>query len=149
MREPPKRRDEPIINGYMMREIVLGGLYAVAVCLWFLKSPVTTAMFATSARFMTAFFALFMFMGIFSSLTARTHKPNLLDNIAGNKAFIGIMGLVAAVQTLLVYIGGSLFRTTGLAPAQLVFVLLLASTAVLARVFRVIWYQWRGVSCGT
>jgi magnesium-transporting ATPase (P-type) len=106
-------------------------------------------MFSTPARFMTAFFALFMFMGIFSSLTARTHKANLLDHLAGNKAFIGIMGLVAVTQTALIYVGGTLFRTVGLAPAQLVFVLILASTALLARVFRVMWYQWRGMTCGT
>ena len=149
MREKPKRRDEPIINGYMKREILLGGLYAVAVCLWFLKSPFTSAMFASHARFMTAFFALFMFMGIFQSLNARTHRVNLADHLAGNKPFIGIMGLVALVQTALIYFGGSLFRAAGLTPAQLVFILLLASTALLARIFRAVWYEHKKISTGT
>ena len=148
MNQPPKKRDEPIINSYMYREIALGGLYAVLVCLWFLKSSVTHTLFNTPARFMTAFFALFMFMGIFSSLTARTHKANLLDHLAGNKPFIGIMGLVAAVQTGLIYFGGTIFRTSGLTFWQLTFVLLLASTAILVRTFRVIWYERSGKPCG-
>jgi magnesium-transporting ATPase (P-type) len=149
MREPPKRRDEPIVNRYMTREIVLSGIYAVAVCLWFLKSPVTQALFPGHARFMTAFFALFMFMGIFQSLNARTHRLNLLDHLAANKPFIGIMGLVAAVQTAIIYFGGTLFRANGLSVWQLIFVLVLASSALIARTFRVIWYENRGMRCGT
>jgi magnesium-transporting ATPase (P-type) len=129
----------------MKREIFLGGLYAIGVCLWFLKSPVTRELFPSQVRFMTAFFALFMFMGIFSSLTSRTVKVNLLDHIAANKAFIGIMGLVAAVQTLLIYFGGTVFRTAGLTFTQLMFVLFLASTAVLARTIRILWYEGRGI----
>ncbi|MCL2002516.1 MAG: calcium-translocating P-type ATPase, PMCA-type [Oscillospiraceae bacterium] len=149
MREPPKRRGEPIVNRYMAREIALSGVYGVGLCLWFLKSPVTAALFPSPARFMTAFFALFMFMGIFQSLSARTHKLNLMDHLAANKPFIGIMGLVAAVQTALVYVGGDLFRADGLSFWQLAFVLLLASTAMIARTFRVIWYQYRKMICGT
>jgi magnesium-transporting ATPase (P-type) len=149
MRQPPGRRDEHIINRYMLREIILGGMWAIAVCLWFLKSPVTNAMFATNAGFMTAFFALFMFMGIASSLAARTHKINLLDHLAANKPFVGIMGLVAAVQTFLIYFGGTIFRASGLSFWQLAFVLLLASTAIIARTFRVMWYEYRGLKCGT
>ncbi|MDR0293129.1 MAG: cation-translocating P-type ATPase [Oscillospiraceae bacterium] len=148
MREKPKRRDEPIINGYMRREIALGGLYAVAVCLWFLKSPVTAELFSGQAQFMTAFFALFMFMGIFQSLCARTHHVNLADHLAANKPFIGIMGLVAAAQTALIYTGGAVFRTAGLAPGQLIFVLLLASTAVFAHLLRIILYEQRGMAAG-
>jgi hypothetical protein len=106
-------------------------------------------MFAGTAGFMTAFFALFMFMGIASSLAARTHKVNLLDHLAANKAFVGIMGLVAAVQTFLIYFGGSIFRASGLSFWQLVFILLLASTAILARTFRVMWYERAGMKCGT
>jgi magnesium-transporting ATPase (P-type) len=149
MREPPKRRDEPIVNRYMAREIILSGIYGVAVCLWFLNSEITQTLFPGPARFMTAFFALFMFMGIFQSLNARTHRLNLLDHLAANKPFIGIMGLVAAVQTSLIYFGGELFRTSGLGFWQLAFVLVLASTALLARTFRVIWYEKRKIKCGT
>jgi magnesium-transporting ATPase (P-type) len=149
MREPPKKRNESIVNRYMAREIILSGIYGVAMCLWFLKSQVTAALFPGHARFMTAFFALFMFMGIFQSLNARTHRLNLFDHLAANKPFLGIMGLVAAVQTALIYFGGTLFRANGLTAWQLIFVLFAASTAMLARSFRVIWYEHRGLSGGT
>jgi hypothetical protein len=59
------------------------------------------------------------------------------------------MGLVAAVQTIIIYYGGDLFRASGLGLWQLAFVLLLASTALIARTFRVIWYQKMEMKCGT
>ena len=151
MKEPPKRRDEPIINAYMWREILLGGLYATILCLWFLKSPATVRLYGdpTGLRFLTAFFSLFMFTGIFSSFCARTHRVNLLDHLSANKPFIAIMGLVSLVQLALIYMGGPVFRTNGLSLNQLVFTLLLASTAVLAHVIRKMWYQRRGWSMGT
>jgi magnesium-transporting ATPase (P-type) len=133
----------------MKREILLGGLFAVAVCLWFLKSPLTADVFDGQARFMTAFFALFMFMGIFSGLAARTHSFNLLDHISGNKPFVGIMGLVAVTQTALIYYGGSLFRTIGLSFWQLVFVLALAASAIIAHLIRKILYEKCGMTMGT
>lgn len=148
MREPPKTRTEPIINRYMWREITLGAFYTVALCLWFLKSSVTAELFG-EASFMTAFFALFMYTGIFTSLSARTHKFNLLDRLAGNKPFLFIMGLVATAQTALIYLGGAVFRTAGLRIPQLVFVLLLSSTAVAVHMIRTIVYEKRGLLSGT
>jgi calcium-translocating P-type ATPase len=151
MKEAPKPRNEPIINGYMWREIVLGGVYATILCLWFLTSSVPVRLYGepTGLRFLTAFFALFMFTGIFSSFCARTHKINLADRISANKPFIFIMGVVSAVQLGLIYAGGPVFRTNGLSLNQLVFVMLLASTAVLAHIFRKMWYERRGWSMGT
>jgi magnesium-transporting ATPase (P-type) len=148
MREPPKARAEPIINRYMWREITLGALYTVALCLWFLKSPVTAELFG-EASFMTAFFALFMYTGIFTGLTARTHKFNLFDRLAGNKPFLSIMGLVAAAQTAMIYFGGAAFRTAGLSLYQLTFVLFLSSTAIAAHLIRTIIYDRRGALTGT
>ena len=31
MKEPPKRRDEPILNGYMVSQILITGLFTVAL----------------------------------------------------------------------------------------------------------------------
>jgi magnesium-transporting ATPase (P-type) len=145
MREPPKARSEPIINRFMWREILLGAACTVAVGLWFLTSQVTAALFP-GGSLMTAFFALFMYTGICTSLTARTHKFNLLDRLAGNKPFIGIMGLVAFAQTAMIYFGGSVFRTAGLSLAQLVFVLALSCTAVAAHMIRLILFGGKNES---
>ena len=39
MKEPPKRKDEPILNKYMYSEILFTGLYSALLCIFFLKSP--------------------------------------------------------------------------------------------------------------
>ena len=151
MRERPKKRDEPIINPYMWREIAWGGLYAVCLSLWFLKSPFVAHLFQneTQLRFLTAFFALFMFTGIANSFCARTHHVNLLDHLAANKPFIAIMGFIILVQVILLYMGGPVFRTNGLSWHQFLFVLLLSASAVLAGLLRRLWYKLAKLPVGT
>lgn len=133
MREPPKRRDEPVLNRYMLHQILCMGLYTILLCVLFLKLPVFKTLFHYDTQpvyLMTAFFALFIFTGIFNSFNARTHRINLLSHLARNPSFIIIMTIVAVIQLLLIYYGGSLFRTAGLSPRALRSVLLLAFTVV-------------------
>ena len=85
---------------------------------------------------MTAFFALFIFCGIFNSFSARTHRLNLFAHLHKNPAFAFIMVLVAAVQLLLIYFGGTLFRTAGLTLSELRTVLLIAFLVVPADAIR-------------
>jgi magnesium-transporting ATPase (P-type) len=82
------------------------------------------------AYLLTAFFALFVFAGVFNSLNARTYRLNLLAYIERNKGFIGIMLTVSLLQILLIYFGGVVFRTTGLNMKELAVVLCLASTVI-------------------
>ena len=56
----------------------------------------------------------FIFIDIFNSFSARTNRLNLLSNITKNKVFLGIMLFIIIVQIILIYYGGTLFRTTGL-----------------------------------
>jgi calcium-translocating P-type ATPase len=150
MREKPKKRDEPIINSYMWREIVGGAVYSILICLWFLKSRFVGEIFPeNSLRLMTAFFALFMFTGIFNSFCARTHHMNLTDHIAGNKPFLLIMSVVTAVQIVILYFGGTVFRTNGLSPAEFIFVVALSSTTVAVHTLRKFIYEKTGFSTGT
>ena len=133
MREPPKKRDEPVLNRYMLNQIVCMGLFTVGLCVAFLKLDWFKPLFRYGADpiyLMTAFFALFIFTGIFNSFNARTHRVNLLAHLHRNPAFVGIMALVAAIQLLLIYYGGSLFRTAGLTPRELLTVLLIAFLVV-------------------
>ena len=139
MREPPKRRDEPVLNRYMLHQIVLMGLFTVALCVAFLKLPAVKLLFRYAndyIYFMTAFFALFIFTGIFNSFNARTHRLNLLAHIRGNPLFIFIMAMVAVVQLLLIYYGGSLFRTAGLTISELKTVLMIAFWVIPADLLR-------------
>ena len=37
MKEPPKRRDEPVLNKYMLNQILCMGLFTIALSVAFLK----------------------------------------------------------------------------------------------------------------
>lgn len=132
MHEPPKRRDERIINPYMKGHIAVSSIYATILCLLFLKSPLMTGHLNQNNTLyaMTAFFALFMFCAIFSSFSARTHRFNLLDGLADNRAFLWIMGLVTCIQLAILYFGGTVFRTVPLDFDDLITVILLAFTVI-------------------
>jgi calcium-translocating P-type ATPase len=132
MQEPPKKRNEPIINRYMWQQIITTSIYAAIVSLWFLTSPLIGSSLQGQSRayVMTCFFALFMFLAIFNSLNARTHEINLLSYISLNKQFIYIMLGVVAIQTMLIYFGGALFGTQPLHPKHLFLILAIAFTVV-------------------
>lgn len=133
MNEPPKRRDEPILNRYMINQVAVMGTYTVVLCTLFLKLDWTRNLFGFAADpiyFLTAFFALFIFCGIFNSFSTRTNRLNLFSHLRGNPSFIGIMLMVTTVQLGIVYFGGSLFRTAGLPFRELLLVLALAFSVV-------------------
>lgn len=85
---------------------------------------------------MTAFFALFIFAGVFNSFNARTYRINLFSHLRKNPLFLIIMTMVAVIQLLLIYYGGSLFRTAGLTLGELRTVLLIAFLVVPADCIR-------------
>ena len=131
MKEKPKRRNEPIINKYMFNQIISTGLYTTFLSLLFFKLPFFAAAFRNDERYLlTAFFALFIFAGVFNSLNARTHRINLLAHIRRNRLFVGVMLAVVVMQVLLIYYGGAVFRTTGLRFEELALVIVLASTVI-------------------
>ncbi len=133
MHEPPKRRDEPVLNRYMLSQILCMGVFTIALCVLFLKLPAVKLLFryANDGIYqMTAFFALFIFAGIFNSFNARTHRVNLLAHLGRNPSFLVIMLMVAVIQIGLIYYGGSLFRTAGLTFGELRRVLLIAFLVV-------------------
>lgn len=133
MNEPPKKRDEEIINKYMKHEIFITGIYSCLLCILFLKIPLFTHIFRDGENnkyLMTAFFGLFIFMGIFNSFNARTHRLNILAHLFKNKAFITVISFVAIIQVLLIYFGGDLFRTAGLTFFEFQIMFLLALTVI-------------------
>ena len=112
MKELPKKKNENIINGYMANQIITTGLVSSVICIIFLKSRVINQIFGDDL--LTAFFGLIIFISIFNSFAARTHRLNILANIIKNKVFIGVITFVIGMQIYLIYYGGSLFRTNGL-----------------------------------
>ena len=133
MAEPPKKRNEEIINKYMLNEIFITGLYSSLLCIVFLKSPLIKNLFRASPTndyLMTAFFGLFIFISIFNSFNARTVRLNILGNITKNKVFILVISFVAIIQISMIYYGGTLFRTSGLNLKEFIIMLLISITVI-------------------
>lgn len=131
MKEYPKKKNESIINTYMMQQIVVTGLYSALLCVLFLKLPIVKEWYTgNQAEFMTAFFGLFIFIDIFNSFNARTNRLNLLAHITKNRVFLAIMIFVVCVQIILIYYGGELFRTVGLNFKEFQIMILLAATVI-------------------
>ncbi|MDD2377546.1 MAG: calcium-translocating P-type ATPase, PMCA-type [Bacilli bacterium] len=131
MTEYPKKKDELIVNKYMMEEILFTGIYSSLLCILFLKSNLLHSFFRLEEIYiMTAFFGLFIFISIFNSFNARTHRLNILANIGKNKVFLLVLLFIVIVQLILIYYGGELFRTSGLTFKELFIMILLASTVI-------------------
>ena len=131
MKEKPKAKNESIINRYMFHQIFLTGLYSSILCILFLKLPIIKVWFdCNESEFFTAFFGLFIFIDIFNSFNARTHRLNLLANIRKNRVFLGIILFIALVQIILIYYGGELFRTSGLTFQEFEIMILFAFTVI-------------------
>ena len=151
MEEKPKKRDEPIINKYMLHEIFFTGLYSTILCILFLKLPLISQLFRDGENqkyLMTAFFGLFIFIGIFNSFNARTHRLNLLANLYKNKAFIIVISFIVIVQILLIYFGGTLFRTFGLSFFELQVMILLSATVIPIDFLRKYYLRKKGIIGG-
>ncbi len=122
MEETPKSRKEPIITGEMVSHILLTGGYTVGLLTVFLLSPFFRERFDFASNFtgfMTAFFTLFVFSGVANALGARTSRIKFLSHISKNKGFLVIMLMIFAVQILLIFFGGAMFRTAPL-PWQII-----------------------------
>ena len=122
MKERPKRRDEPILNGYMVNQIVLLGAFTIGLSLLFLKHPAFTAHFrpdTDNSCLLTAFFAFFIFAGVFNCFNARTDRLKLFAGITRNRPFILIMAAILIIQIGFVYLGGPVLRTVPLLPEEL------------------------------
>ncbi len=151
MKEAPKRKDEPIMNKYMYSEILWTGLYSALLCIFFLKSPWVRTLVRTGEDFkylMTAYFALFIFIGIGNAFNSRTHRLNIFAHLRKNIVFVITILFIASVQMILIYKGGVVFRTFGLTPFELTFVLLLAFTVIPVDFLRKIILKRKGIKLG-
>lgn len=151
MKEKPKRRDEPILNGYMINEIVTLSLFTVGLSVVFLTMPSISAAFRYSPDniyLLTAFFAFFIFASLFNCLGARTDRLWLFSGMSRNRAFIFIMLLVGTVQLLFTYLGGSVLRTAPLTARELLYTMLIALSVIPVELIRKLIWRLRGKKNG-
>ena len=147
MEEPPKKRDEKILNSYMIHEIVFTSIYSFLLCIFFLKSPFIHSFFREGRNdiyFMSAFFGLFIFMMIFNSFNARTSRLNIFANLLSNKVFLGVILFIVVVQVLLIYYGGDLFRTTSLSLKEIEIMLICAFSVIPVEFLRKLYLKNKG-----
>ena len=133
MNEKSKDKNEKIINKYMYEEIIMTGFYSAFLCIFFLKNSFFKSFIRYDINdkyFLTAFFCLFVFMGIFNAFNTRTNKINLLHHIFNNKVFLIIFLLVGLIQIYFIYYGGNIFRTYGLTIKELLLVLLVSFSVI-------------------
>lgn len=129
MDEAPKKKGSPIMNKYMYSQIIWTGTYCALLCILFLKLPLFRGIVRLgkdNKYLMTAYFAMFIFMGIFNAFNARTTRINIFANLNKNKVFVGIFTFIFIAQIYIIYHGGDIFRTYGLTIRELVLVLVLA-----------------------
>ena len=113
MNEKPKRREEPILSADMMHHILSTGAFTLVLCIAFLSLNIFKGIYnfnVNTDKFYTAFYALFVFSGIFNCLLARSERLVVTSNLSKNKGFVIIMILIAVVQVLMIYFGGEIFR---------------------------------------
>ena len=132
----------------MINQILCNGIYTSLLCTWFLKSQLIGKIYHTDISnkyIMTAFFGLFIFITIFNAFNARTYRINTFSNLLKNKVFIGIVLFIAIVQVILIYFGGTLFRTTGLSIYEFEIMLILAFSIIPFDFIRKIIIKKRGM----
>ncbi len=127
MLESPKKREEPILSASMIKHIALNGAFTLLLLLLFLTSGYFKSYFVTTSRQLTAFYALFIFAGIANCFTARSERLFIFNGIFKNKVFLGIMFFIVTIQIIIVYFGGTWFRSTPLTFRELKCAVILSS----------------------
>ncbi len=147
LKEPPKRREEPILNRYMANQIITLGAFTVSLCIFFIKSPTVTALFRPHADhlyLLTAFFALFIFSSVFNCFNARTDRLKMTSGLSKNPIFLLIMAAILVIQIAFVYLGGSVLRTAPLTPTELLVTMLLSLSVFPVECIRKAVWRLRG-----
>ncbi len=130
MKEKPKRRDEPLLSKSMIWQILLNGGYTLVLLVTFLTHSYFRGIYPDSARHLTAFYALFIFAGLFNCLAARSERLFILHGILKNWLFVIILSFISVIQVLIVYFGGTLFRSAPLSVTELLTAVIAAFTVL-------------------
>lgn len=127
MLEPPKRRDEKILDKKAWSGIIVNGMFICLASLYFFLSEHIYYGFRqheSEIYFYTGYFNFFVFAGVLNAFNARCEGIDLLDHISLNKPFLFIIGLICAVQIFITYFGGQVLRTAGLTSKEWLIVII-------------------------
>ncbi len=112
MKDQPIPREQSIVTGAMLGEILLGAAYITVICLAILFStsvqsflaPAGVTFDAVAVR--SALFATFMMAITFNGFNARTSHINPFEGIGRNATFLVVMAFLLVVQYVFVTFGG-------------------------------------------
>lgn len=138
MQDKPLKRDERLISPDMWSSILVNGPLIATCSILFLTNPITRDLFdggqpsgpAADAKFLTGFFAFFVFSHVFNTLNARTEGLNLFEHLLDNRLFMIVIPSIMAIQVLFITFGGKVLRTVGLTPNEWAYALLFASIVI-------------------
>ncbi len=139
MLERPKARTEAILTRDMIRRIMIIGGFTLSVCMLYLKGILLHSRFDASAddpEFLTGFFALFIFIGIFNCVHTRSDRFWIFHGIRENRPFLFILSGISIIQLLIIYRGGQIFRSVPLSAGQFLAVAWLAFSVIPFDFFR-------------
>lgn len=121
MLEKPKTRTAPILTRDMIKKVFIIGGFTLSVCMLYLKGALLNERFDASPdnkEFLTGFYALFIFIGLFNCLHTRSDRFWPFHGVFENKPFILILSFISVIQILIIYRGGALFRSVPLSIGQ-------------------------------
>lgn len=121
MDEKPVKRQAPILTSYIKSAIGTSAIFITLGSILILENIGGILEFTRPANCSdigmydrTVMFAFFIYSIIFNSLNTRSNRLNLFEHINQNKKFIGVMGGIFIMQTLLLEFGGPVFGTAPL-----------------------------------
>lgn len=124
MNEPPAKREAKILTPYIKSAIGTSAVFVTLGCLAILCFGQTIfgdwlgVADVTAGRLKTTMFAFFIYSALFNSFNTRSENANIFEHINKNKKFIGIIGALFIVQTLIIQFGGKIFETTALSGVE-------------------------------
>ncbi len=111
--EKPIRKNDTILDKKMWNSILVNGGFITILSSVIFTSEHIRSLF-TEETFYTGYFVFFVFASIFNAFNTRADGIDLIENLAANKRFILVMGLISVIQILITYFGGEVLRTSGL-----------------------------------
>jgi Ca2+-transporting ATPase len=129
MNEQPRKRDAHIVSQQMGLSIISYGLISVIALLGLMlktwDDKITT-------ETLTVFFTTFVFLQFWNLFNAKGFgsDKSSLKGLSHCHAFLGVMGVIAVVQWMIVQWGGEVFRTTPL--SGMTWVKIIVSTSLIA-----------------
>ena len=140
MNERPRRRDESIVSKKMMTQIVIMGIWLVALSFIYLKVPFFRNLFENDAQHLTGYFVLFIASALFNGFNVRDEQFGIFRRLNENTGFLKVFFAILLIQAAIVNISlisfkpfewiSNMFSCVPFGPMGWIAVLILAATMI-------------------